>query len=67
MNGRLRKEYVKAVKAEKQLAAKLAPDQLADVYAKVARRGMMQNPSVLFPKGKPFDAKECGESGFKSP
>ncbi|EJF86199.1 transposase domain-containing protein [Candidatus Bartonella washoeensis] len=38
LNGRLRKEYVKAVKAEKQLAAKLAPDQLADVYTRVERK-----------------------------
>ncbi len=35
LNGRLRKEYVKAVKAEKQLAAKLAPDHLADVYGRL--------------------------------
>ncbi|EJF78819.1 Uncharacterised protein [Candidatus Bartonella washoeensis] len=29
---------MKAVKAEKQLAAKLAPDQLADVYTRVERK-----------------------------
>ncbi len=38
LNGRLRKEYVKAVKAEKQLAAKLAPDQLADVYGRLEKK-----------------------------
>ncbi|WP_336288630.1 transposase domain-containing protein [Bartonella sp. CB60] len=38
LNGRLRKDYVKAVKAEKQLAAKLVPDQLADVYRQVERK-----------------------------
>ncbi|WP_455466205.1 transposase domain-containing protein [Bartonella sp. B39] len=39
LNGRLRKEYVKAVKAEKQLAAQLAPDQLADVYRRIEQGG----------------------------
>ncbi|WP_375693309.1 transposase domain-containing protein [Bartonella sp. AP23HLJMH] len=38
LNGRLRKEYVKAVKAEKQLAAKLAPDHLADVYGRLEKK-----------------------------
>ncbi|WP_273758420.1 transposase domain-containing protein [Bartonella sp. AU55XJBT] len=38
LNGRLRKEYVKAVKAEKQLAAKLAPDHLADVYGRFEKK-----------------------------
>ncbi|WP_455466616.1 transposase domain-containing protein [Bartonella sp. B39] len=39
LNGRLRKEYVRAVKAEKQLAAQLAPDQLADVYRRIEQGG----------------------------
>lgn len=39
LNGRLRKEYVKAVKAEKQLAARLAPDHLADVYGRLEKKG----------------------------
>ncbi|WP_406604367.1 transposase domain-containing protein [Bartonella gliris] len=38
LNGRLRKEYVKAVRVEKQLAAKLAPDQLADVYGRLEKK-----------------------------
>ncbi|WP_273760446.1 transposase domain-containing protein [Bartonella sp. ML70XJBT.G] len=67
LNGRLRKEYVKAVKAEKQLAAKLAPDQLADVYAKVARRGDdAKSKRSVSPKVSRLMPKNAGNLALKA-
>ncbi|UNF47870.1 transposase domain-containing protein [Bartonella krasnovii] len=68
LNGRLRKEYVRAVKAEKQLAAKLAPDQLADVYAKVARRGDdAKSKRPVSPKVSRLMPKNAGNLALKAP
>ncbi|WP_273782847.1 transposase domain-containing protein [Bartonella sp. ML69XJBT] len=67
LNGRLRKEYVKAVKAEKQLAAKLAPDHLADVYAKVARRGDdAKSKRSVSPKVSRLMPKNAGNLALKA-
>ncbi|UTO29289.1 transposase domain-containing protein [Bartonella harrusi] len=61
LNGRLRKEYVKAVKAEKQLAAKLAPDQLADVYGRLEQKGKeLKRKSAIKPKVTRLVANNMG-------
>ncbi|WP_026501422.1 Mu transposase C-terminal domain-containing protein [Bartonella vinsonii] len=67
LNGRLRKEYVKAVKSEKQLAAKLAPDQLADVYGHLEKKGKeLKCKSAIKPKVTRLVANNVGNLALQA-
>ncbi|AGF75824.1 transposase domain-containing protein [Bartonella vinsonii] len=67
LNGRLRKEYVKAVKAEKQLAAKLAPDHLADVYGRLEKKGKeLKRKSAIKPKVTRLVANNVGNLALQA-
>ncbi|KEG17070.1 transposase domain-containing protein [Bartonella bacilliformis] len=67
LNGRLRKDYVKAVKAEKQLAAKLAPDQLANVYRQVEHHGEeLKSKPLIKPKVTRLISSNIGNLALKA-
>ncbi|PIT69699.1 transposase domain-containing protein [Bartonella tribocorum] len=67
LNGRLRKEYVKAVKAEKQLAAKLAPDHLADVYGRLEKKADgLKSKLVVKPKVSRLMPNHAGNLALKA-
>lgn len=66
LNGRLRKEYVRAVKAEKQLAAKLAPDHLADVYGRLEKKDDgLKSKLVVKPKVSRLMPNHAGNLAVK--